>query len=124
MDIINRLKKGKKTESVFDALVKKKAPADPTPAKSLDADVTPLSPDTNRNPETHTAETKEPVAKQRTIRTEGMHEFDLESLGQSPDAGLRVEYRQRITNLLDEDRFDEAIDLIKEFKRRLEAKPQ
>jgi hypothetical protein len=58
----------------------------------------------------------------REFRTEGMHEFDIESLGESGDASTRIEYKSRVMALIDDEKIDEAIEVLKELKARLAQK--
>ncbi len=125
MDIIERLKKKKKGDSVFDTLIKRKKEAD-KPEKTErpgDIEVRELS-DTAHTPVPESPEemmdTSQLEAKPvREFRTEGMHEFDIESLGTSTDAALKSEYKSRINNLIDHNNIDEAINLLKELKEKL-----
>ncbi|MEO0123403.1 MAG: hypothetical protein ABIL69_05295 [candidate division WOR-3 bacterium] len=117
MDIIKKLKKDKKPESVFDSLIKKK-PTEETPIqKPEDMEVTALTPEKPVPGTTPVAEKKE-TTPTREFRTEGMHEFDIESLGVDGSASLKIEYKAKIMSLIDENRFDEAIELIKELKEK------
>lgn len=117
MDIIKKLKKDKKPESVFDTLIKKK-PVEQTPAgKPEDMEVTAINPDKPPSEAVLFKEKKETVPK-REFRTEGMHEFDIESLGVDGIASLKIEYKSKIMTLIDENRFDEAIELLKELKEK------
>lgn len=118
MDIINMLRKGKKQESVFDAIVKKKDEKVKAAAKSPDVEVTQLTPDKAASPEVKAAEPKEKGVK-REFRTEGMHEFDMESLGTSANQGAKIEYKARISAAIDENRFSEAIELIMELQQKI-----
>ncbi|MGQ9464385.1 MAG: hypothetical protein ACUVQ3_03100 [bacterium] len=117
MDIIKKLKKEKKPESVFDTLIKKKSGEQTLQQKSEDIEVTALNPDKPPSEVPVVREKKETVPK-REFRTEGMHEFDIDSLGVDSDASLKIEYKAKIMTLIDENRFDEAIDLLKELKEK------
>lgn len=118
MDIIKKLKKEKKSESVFDTLIKKKSIEETPPQKFEDMEVTALSSDKLPSEVPVVREKKEIVSK-KEFRTEGMHEFDIESLGVNSDASLKIEYKAKIMTLIDENRFDEAIELLKELKEKV-----
>jgi hypothetical protein len=62
---------------------------------------------------------EEDVKPTREFRTQGMHEFTLDSLGDSPNAGIKVEYQARVKRLLSEDKIDEAIQALQELKQKL-----
>jgi len=117
MDIIKKLKKDKKPESVFDTLIKKKSAEETPVAKPEDMEVTAINPD-KPPPETSPAIGKKETGPKREFRTEGMHEFDIESLGVDSDASLKIEYKAKLMTLIDENRFDEAIELLKELKEK------
>ncbi|MEO0137234.1 MAG: hypothetical protein ABIL39_09935 [candidate division WOR-3 bacterium] len=120
MDIIKKLKKDKKPESVFDTLLKKK-PAEEKPAvMPEDMEVTALTPEKSPPEITPVIEKKESVPL-REFRTEGMHEFDIDSLGVDSNTSLKIEYKAKITRLIDENKFDEAIALINELKEKLQG---
>jgi hypothetical protein len=55
----------------------------------------------------------------REFRTDGMHEFDIDSLGAGGDASTRIEYKARINQMIDTGQLDEAIELLNELKSRL-----
>jgi len=124
MDIIDRLRKEKKVRSVFEVILKGKE-AQATPEEKLaDIEVRELNPaspagavDSEPTRDDVVEETEEPL---REFRTEGMHEFDMESLSASGEGALRVEYKARIGKLIDERRVDEAIEILKELKSKLE----
>jgi hypothetical protein len=118
MDIINMLKKEKKQESVFDTIIKKKDEKEKAVIKSSDVEVTQLTPDKAAGPEAKAAEPKEKGVK-REFRTEGMHEFDMDSLGTSANQGAKIEYKARISVAIDENKFTEAIELIKELQQKI-----
>ncbi len=118
MDIIKRLKKDKKSESVFDSLLKKKSPDEVTEKKLEDIEVTPLEPEKSMPGATPMREKKENLPT-REFRTEGMHEFDIESLSSDSSVSLKIEYKARIMSLIDENKFDEALELIKELKEKV-----
>jgi len=126
MNIIDRLKKGKKGESVLDSLFKKKDTKE-------EADIVH---DTQDDIEVRELESSEmPTAAEeivdiseieekptREFRTEGMTEFDIESLGGDTNAGVKAEYKARIGSLIDDNKIDEAMNLLKELKTRLAEK--
>jgi len=124
MDIIDKLKKEKKAGSVFDALLKSKEqqekPKEETPTTPADIEVQEIK-STSPQPEEKTV--IEPKRTQpREFRTEGMHEFDIESLGQSSEASIKIEYKSVVSRLIDEDKIDEAIRLLLELKDKLANK--
>lgn len=126
MGIIDRLKKGKKSESVLDVLVKKKQPdktRDGEASRPSDIEVRELNPTTEPKiamPEDIGMQpVEEDVKPTREFRTQGMHEFTLDSLGDSPNAGIKVEYQARVKRLLSEDKIDEAIQALQELKQKL-----
>ncbi|MEO0094614.1 MAG: hypothetical protein ABIL46_01020 [candidate division WOR-3 bacterium] len=122
MDIIKKLKKDKKPESVFETLISKKKTAEETPVqKSEDMEVTALTPEKSLSESAAPVEKKEPVST-REFRTEGMHEFDIDSLGVDVSASLKIEYKSKIITLIDENKFDEAVELINELKEKLRGK--
>jgi hypothetical protein len=124
MDIIEKLRKEKKVRSVFEVIFKSKdAQAEPE-EKLADIEVRELDPaspsgavddEPERGDDTEDGE--RPV---REFRTEGMHEFDMESLSASGEGALRVEYKARVGRLIDERRVDEAIEVLKDLKSRLD----
>jgi len=123
MGILDKLRKEKKSESVLDSLIKKKEPQEETKGikKAEDIEVRELNP----------AEAEKVVApedagiqpvQEKTIhefRTEGMHEFELDSLGTSTDAGLKAGYKSQVARLIDENKIDEAIRALQELKQKL-----
>jgi hypothetical protein len=120
MDIIDRLRKEKKVRSVFDVILRNKEMKEVSEEKLTDIEVRELSPGSPA--------VAEPVADDdigdeekplREFRTEGMHEFDMESLSASGDGALRVEYKARVGKLIDERKVDEAIEVLKELKSKL-----
>ncbi len=118
MDIIKKLKKEKKPESVFDSLIKKKPAEETSIQKPEDMEVTALTPEKPLPGTTPVTEKKE-TAPTREFRTEGMHEFDIDSLGVDGSASLKIEYKAKIMSLIDENRYDEAIELLKELKEKI-----
>jgi hypothetical protein len=130
MGIIDRLKKGKKSESVLDSLVKKKEPEktkDSEQSRPSDIEVRELNPASEAKlampDDIGMQPVEEDIKQTREFRTQGMHEFTLDSLGNSPNAGIKVEYQAKVKRLMDEDKFDEAINALRELKQRL-AKAQ
>jgi len=129
MSIIDRLKKAKKSESVLDSLVKKKEPekTKDEQSRSSDIEVRELHPSTEAKiglPEDIGMQPVEEDTKPvREFRTQGMHEFTLDSLGNSPNAGIKAEYQARVKRLMSEEKIDEAIQALHELKQKL-AKPQ
>jgi hypothetical protein len=128
MSIIDRLKKGKKVESVLDALTKKKEPEmkdTGTKPNDLDVEVRELNPSGPGKEDVLEDLDMEPVDEKpvREFRTEGMHEFELDSLGTSSDAIMKTEYKFRINDLIDKNQIDEAIAVLEELKRKLAETP-
>jgi hypothetical protein len=128
MSIIDRLKKGKKVESVLDALTKKKEPETKdtgTKPNDLDVEVRELNPSGPGKEDVLEDLDMEPVDEKpvREFRTEGMHEFELDSLGTSSDAIMKTEYKFRINDLIDKNQIDEAIAVLEELKRKLAETP-
>jgi hypothetical protein len=126
MDILNKLKKDKKADSVFDSAIKKKEheAAPGTAAKPTDMEVTQLSGDKAPPQEKPVVTPKEPAPK-REFRTEGLHEFELDSLG-IPDqqANLKLEYKAKVVALIDQEKYGEAIEMLMELQLKLSEKPQ
>jgi hypothetical protein len=126
MDILNKLKKDKKTDSVFDSVIKKKD-KETKPgfvAKPTDMEVTQISGDKAPTQEKQAPPAKEPAPK-REFRTEGLHEFELDSLG-VPDqqANLKLEYRAKVVALIDGEKYGEAIEMLMELQMKLDEKPK
>ncbi len=119
MDIIKKLKKDKKPESIFDSLIKKEHKEEIV-ERPEDVEVTEIGPVKPAEVPPTAPAKSEPVIK-REFRTEGMHEFSLESLS-AGDANIKIEYKSRINALIDEDRYDEAIELLNELKEKLKEK--
>jgi len=126
VSIIDRLKKGKKSESVLDSLIKKKdlkEEADIVQERQDDIEVRELGSSdipTAAEEVIDISQIEEKPA--REFRTEGMKEFDIESLGGDTHAGVKAEYRARIGSLIDDNKIDEAIDLLKELRTKLTEK--
>lgn len=126
MSIIDRLKKGKKSQSVLDSLVKKKEPEkskDSEMSRPSDIEVRELNPASEAKiamPEDIGMQpVEEEVKSTREFRTQGMHEFTLDSLGNSPNAGIKAEYQVKVKQLMSEDKYDEAIQALQELKQKL-----
>jgi hypothetical protein len=128
MGVLDRLKKEKKDESVLDALIKKKTakeqPKDVVHESSSDIEVRELSPAQRAESEDEeiaedSTEFEKPI---REFRTSGMHEFELDSLGADSDANIKVEYKVRISTLIDQGKIDEAMQLLSELKTKLAEK--
>jgi hypothetical protein len=120
MDIIEKLKKDKKIRSVFDVILDNRESKEGVEQKPNDLEVRELSPASAEavEPEHVHEDTEEPKPV-REFRTEGMHEFDIESLGSSTDGAIRIEYKSRVCKLIDTGRFDEAVELLKELRSKL-----
>jgi hypothetical protein len=120
MDILEKLKKEKKIRSVFDVIRESKKTKENTEEKVNDIEVRELSP---AHPAVHepAREEAEPAEDKpvREFRTDGMHEFDIDSLGAGGDASTRIEYKARINQMIDTGQLDEAIELLNELKSRL-----
>lgn len=120
MDIIEKLKKERKIRSVFDVIRESKETKEPTEEKANDIEVRELNPPQPVVDEPERADTEpteeEPV---REFRTDGMHEFDIDSLGAGGDASIRLEYKARISQLIDTGQLDEAIELLNDLKSKL-----
>jgi|UniRef100_A0A7V3VTX3 hypothetical protein len=116
MDIIKKLKKDKKSESVFDTLIKKKTTEETPVQRPEDMEVTALTPE---KPFSGTPLEEKKESPKREFRTEGMHEFDIDSLGADSNLSLKIEYKARIMTMIDENKFDEAIELIKELQEKI-----
>ena len=122
MEIIDRLRKEKKVRSVFDAIIRNKEAKEAPEEKLTDFEVRELTPGgtpavAEPAPDDEVGDEEKPL---REFRTEGMHEFDMESLSASGDGALRVEYKAKVCKLIDERRVDEAIEVLKELKSKLE----
>lgn len=120
MDIIEKLKKERKVRSVFDVIKKGREAKQPVEERPDDIEVRELNPaqpsvagEQSRD-DTDATEEKEV----REFRTEGMHEFDIDSLGVSGDGAVRIEYKSKIGKLIDAGKFDEAIELLEDLKSR------
>ena len=123
MDIIEKLKKDKKIRSVFDVILDNKESKESVEQKPSDIEVRELSPaSTEAADSEHVHEDSEEPKPVREFRTEGMHEFDIESLASSKDGAIRIEYKSRVCKLIDTGRFDEAVELLKELKSKLANK--
>ena len=123
MDIIEKLKKEKKIRSVFDVILedkKTKENPEPEPNDIEVRELNPAQPIVNE-PERVEAE-PEGTQPEREFRAEGMHEFDIDSLGASGDGAIRIEYKTQVCKLIDTGAFDEAIELLKDLKSKLTGK--
>lgn len=130
MDIIDKLKKEKKEQSVFEQLIEKKKEkekSEETPqTKSPDIVVRELGQQTPQQqvPQPEVPSTDAPEDKRvREFRTDGLHEFDIDSLGTPSDANIKIEYKSMINKMIDENKIDDAMELLKELKQRL-AEPK
>jgi len=126
MDILNRLKKDKKSDSVFDSVIKKKEKESTSEntAQPSGMEVTHISGDKPVVQEKNTPTVKEAGPK-REFRTEGLKEFELDSLG-VPDknANLKSEYRVKMIDLFDKGNYGEAIEMLMELQLKLDEKPK
>lgn len=124
MDIIEKLRKEKKVRSVFEVIFKSKETQAGPEEKVSDIEVRELDPASPSGPvdeePTRDDDIEDDGRPVREFRTEGMHEFDMESLSASGEGALRVEYKAKIGRLIDEKRVDEAIEVLKELKSKLE----
>jgi len=124
MDIIEKLRKEKKVRSVFEVIFKSKETQAAPEEKLSDIEVRELDPASPSGPvddePTRGDGVEDDERPVREFRTEGMHEFDMESLSASGEGALRVEYKAKIGRLIDEKRVDEAIEVLKELKSKLE----
>jgi hypothetical protein len=127
MDIIEKLKKEKKNRSVFDVILKSKEKTVEQHEKPPDIEVRELNPAAPgvSEPEQVGVETGPDEQKPiREFRTEGMHEFDIDSLGASRHGALKIEYKAKINNLIDEGNIDAAIEVLEELKVKLSEEPK
>lgn len=132
MGIIDKLRKDKKGKSVLDDLLKKKEseqdPLEGARAKPDDIEVRELHPAEAEKISEMADQASEPdesAAKPvREFRTEGMHEFELDSLGASSDANIKVEYKVRVNKLVDAGKIEDAIAVLEELKRKLIEKKE
>ncbi len=121
MDIIEKLKKEKKVRSVFEVIFKSKEAKTAPEEKLADIEVRELDPASPSVPEpTQDDEVEDEEKPVREFRTEGMHEFDMDSLSASGEGALRIEYKAKVSKLIDERRVDEAIEILKELKSKLD----
>lgn len=121
MGIVDKLKKKKKSGSVFDAILKKKKTEkekkEGVPEKPPDMEVTQINAE-----KSYAAPVEKEVEEKRLVtefRTEGLHEFDIDSLGAVSGSNIKIEYKSKITQLIDADKIDEAIRLLLELKDKL-----
>jgi hypothetical protein len=123
MDIIEKLKKERKIRSVFDVILKEKGAKDTTEQKPTDIEVRELGAVPPTVVEGERVDSKgQPEKPIREFRTEGMHEFDIESLGSSADGAVRIECKSQVGKLIDAGKFDEAIELLRNLKTKLAPK--
>lgn len=126
MGIIDRLKKEKKSESVFDALIKKKEDTEKkeeeSKTKPSDIEVTQIN--QGRSPTAAPVNDQTKTKPVTEFRTEGMHELDMESLGESGTGKIKMEYRTKVNKLIDDNNLDEAIRLLLELKDKLAKKSE
>ena len=123
MDIIEKLKKERKVRSVFDVLKKGREAKQQVKERPDDIEVrelNPVQPPVDGEPTRSDADASE-EKEVREFRTEGMHEFDIDSLGASGDGAVRIEYKSKIGKLIDAGKFDEAIELLEDLKSRQAA---
>jgi hypothetical protein len=120
MDIIEKLKKERKIRSVFDVIRESKETKETLEEKTNDIEVRELNPAqpvvSEPNPSDTESTEEKPV---REFRTDGMQEFDIDSLGAGGDASTRLEYKARISQFIDTGQIDEAIELLNDLKSRL-----
>lgn len=133
MGILDKLKKGKKSESILDSLVKKKSEEkkekEPVTKKPDDIEVRELKPAASEEVTSPEEIGMQPISEDipkpvHEFRTSGMHEFSLESLGSSPDASIKVEYKAKVNKLIEEDKIEEAIKVLQELKQKLNEQTQ
>jgi hypothetical protein len=122
MDIIDKLKKEKKDQSVFDELIKKKEEKkqleQERPPDILVREIKQEGPPRSEPPPPDIDE-PEHARPVREFRADGLREFDIDSLGTSSDANIKIEYKSMISKMIDENKIDDAIELLKELKQRL-----
>ena len=120
MDIIEKLKKEKKVRSVFDVILTEKHTKEEPVEKHDDIEVREIH---STQHVVEKAESVDPRSEDtrevREFRTEGMHEFDIESLGASNDGAIRIEYKTKVCKIIDLGAVDEAIELLKDLKAKL-----
>ena len=120
MDIIEKLKKDKRIRSVFDIILQEDEKKDKPESKPDDIEVRELSPTQPLDRQVEADDSEQGEARPvREFRTEGMHEFDIDSLGSSGDGAIRIEYKTKVCKLIDTGHFDEAIELLKELRAKL-----
>ncbi len=125
MDIIEKLKKEKKIRSVFDVILKDKNTKEEPVEKRSDIEVRELHPTHPTVSDEEHSDTESDAGEARPVRefrTEGMHEFDIDSLGVSEDGAIRIEYKTKICKLIDIGDFDEAIEVLNDLKSKLTDK--
>ncbi|UCG29366.1 MAG: hypothetical protein JSV53_07530 [candidate division WOR-3 bacterium] len=115
------MKKEKKVRSVFEVIFKSKEAKTAPEEKLADIEVRELDPASPSVSEpTQEDEVEDEEKPVREFRTEGMHEFDMDSLSASGEGALRIEYKAKVSKLIDERRVDEAIEILKELKSKLD----
>ncbi len=129
MGILDRLKKEKKDKSVLDSLIEKKeekAAEKAIPEKPSDIEVREMpATDPLASMDDYTGddlpEGSGEAKPSREFRTEGMHEFTLDSLGAGAGSSttLKLEYKSKILQAIDKGQIDEAIKLLEELKLKL-----
>lgn len=123
MDIIEKLKKEKKIRSVFDVILTEKSAVEEPEDKPDDIEVREIHSVQHVVEEQETVDPEPDTTKPvREFRTEGMHEFDIESLGASNDGAIRIEYKTKVCKLIDLGAVDEAIELLRDLKAKLSVK--
>lgn len=130
MGILDKLKKEKQNKSVIDSLVKKKEeekkpgaiPEKPSDIEVREMPATdPLASLDDYTgddlPEGMVSEAK----PSREFRTEGMHEFTLDSLGENTGGtmSMKLEYKSKVLQAIDKGDIDLAIKLLEELKLKL-----
>lgn len=133
MNIIDRLKKEKKHKSIFASLIKRKnAEKEPEIVQEKPDDIEVRELGASDRPTAaeeiiDIAEIEEKPVEEKAIRefrTEGLREFDIESLGADSSAHLKDEYKRLIISSIDENRYDKAIHFLKELRTKLKEKKQ
>ncbi len=131
MNIIDRLKKEKKHKSIFASLIKRKnAEKEPEIVQEKPDDIEVRELGASDRPTAAeeiidiTELEEKPVEEKpiREFRTEGLLEFDIESLGADKSAHLKDEYKRLIISAIDENRYDKAIHFLKELRAKLKEK--
>lgn len=122
MDILRKLKSEKKDkENLLSSILQKKEGADDKAKTQPDPEITQINKPVLEEKRSVLREDRL-VAKPKTFTTEGMREFDLESLKADDIANMRIEYARRIESLVVEGKLDDAAALINELRERLKQK--